>query len=62
MAVNFMAVKFGGNGGFAVNKTQKMRFIRRKFCGLKKCCYFCGEEGLCYVYPSTSAMASFRLE
>lgn len=36
MAVNFMAVKFGGSGGFAVNKTQKMRFIRRKFCGLIK--------------------------
>lgn len=40
MAVNFMAVKFGGNGGFAGNKTQKMRFIRRKFCGLIKMLLF----------------------
>lgn len=40
MAVNFTAVKFGGNGGFAVNKAQKMRFIRRKFCGLIKMLLF----------------------
>lgn len=31
MAVNFMAVKFDGNGGFAVNKTQKMRFKDANF-------------------------------
>lgn len=35
-----MAVKFGGNGVFAVNKTQKMRLIRRKFCGLIKMLLF----------------------
>lgn len=31
-----MAVKFDGNGGFAEDKAQKMRFIRREFCGLIK--------------------------
>lgn len=40
MSVNFMAVKFGGNGGFVVIKTQKMRFIRREFCGLIKMLLF----------------------
>lgn len=35
-----MAVKFDGNGGFAGNKTQKMRFIRRGFCGLIKMLLF----------------------
>lgn len=35
-----MAVKFGGSGGFAVDKTQKMWFIRRKFCGLIKMLLF----------------------
>lgn len=50
-----MVVKFGGNGGFAVNKTQILRFN-------KKVAIFVVKKGLCYVYPSTSAMASFCLE
>lgn len=57
-----MAVKFGGNGGFAVNNPQKMRFIRRKILRINKnVAIFVVKKGLCYVYPSTSAMASFCL-
>ena len=33
MAVKFMAVKFGGNGGFAVNKTQILRINKNVVTG-----------------------------
>ena len=39
----------------AANKTQILRIN-------KNVAIFVVKKGLCYVYPSTSAMASFRLE
>lgn len=58
-----MAVKFDGNGGFAVNKTQKNAVYKTQILRINKnVAIFVVKKGLCYVYPSTSAMASFRLE
>lgn len=57
-----MAVKFDGNGGFAVNKTQKNAVNKTQILRINKnVAIFVVKKVLCYVYSSTSAMASFCL-